>query len=73
MRRVDLGTLSDPEFTLPYPPRITVRGQTVQGANAVAAKSSASIKGVTLEHQTSLWAFAFRRATEGVASKVKGS
>ena len=33
-----------PEFTLREAPRITVRGQTVQGASAVAAKSSASIK-----------------------------
>ena len=43
-RRVDFGTLLCPEFPLRYPPRMTVRGQTVQGANAVAAKSSASIK-----------------------------
>ena len=55
-RRFAFGTLSGPEFTLRKPPRITVRGQTVQGASAVAAKSSASIKGVPLEHQTSLWA-----------------
>ena len=45
-----------PEFPLRKPPRITVRGQTVQGANAAAAKSSASINGVLLEQQTPLWA-----------------
>ena len=56
VRRTDLGTLLGPEFSLRKAPRITVRGQTVQGANAVAAKSSASIKGVPLEHQTPLWA-----------------
>ena len=56
VRQAGFGTLSGPEFTLRNPPRITVRGQTVQGANAVAAKSSASIKGVPLEHQTPLWA-----------------
>ena len=44
VRRADFGTLLCPEFPLRYPPRMTVRGQTVQGANAVAAKSSASIK-----------------------------
>ena len=31
-RRAALGTLSGPEVSLRYPPRITVRGQTVQGA-----------------------------------------
>ena len=50
------GWLLCPEFPLRYPPRITVRGHPVQGANSVAAKSSASIKGVPLEQQTSLWA-----------------
>ena len=53
------GTLYCPEFTLRKPPRITVRGQTVQSASAVAAKSSASIKGVLLEQQTPLWASRF--------------
>ncbi len=56
VRRADFGALLCPEFSLRKAPRITVRGQTVQGANAVAAKSSASIKGVPLEHQTPLWA-----------------
>ena len=32
VRRADFGTLLCPEFTLRKPPRITVRGQTVQGA-----------------------------------------
>ena len=36
-RRFAYGTLLCPEFTLRYPPRITVRGHSVQGANAVAA------------------------------------
>ena len=56
VRRAGFGRLLCPEFPLCDLPRITVRGQTVQGANAVAAKSSASIKGVLLEHQTPLWA-----------------
>ena len=44
VRRADFGTLLCPEVSLRYPPRITVRGHSVQGASAVAAKSSASIK-----------------------------
>ena len=56
VRRAAFGTLLCPEFPLRKPPRITVRGQTVQGANAVAANRSASIKRVPLEHQTPLWA-----------------
>ena len=56
VRRTDFGTLLGPEFTLRDLPRISVRGQTVQSASAVAAKSSASIKGVLLEQQTPLWA-----------------
>ena len=56
VRRADFGTLSGPEVSLRGLPRITVRGQTVQGTNAVAAKSSASIKRCALEHQTTLWA-----------------
>ena len=54
-RRTDFGLLLCPEFTLREAPRMTVRGHPVQGANAVAAKSSASIKGCALEHQTPLW------------------
>ena len=55
VRWADFGTLLGPEVRLREPPRITVRGHPVQGANAVAAKRSASIKGVPLEHQTPLW------------------
>ena len=56
VRRADFGMLLCPEFTLRKPPRITVRGHSVQGAHPVAAKSSTSIKGVPLEQQTPLWA-----------------
>ena len=55
-RRAGFGRLLCPEFPLRYPPRMTVRGHSVQGVCTVAAKSSASINGVPLEHQTSLWA-----------------
>ena len=56
VRRAAFGRLLCPEFPLRDPPRITVRGHPVQGANTVAAKSSASIKDVLLEQQTPLWA-----------------
>ena len=56
VRRGAYGTLYCPEFTLRSSPRITVRGHPVQNAHPVAAKSSASIKGVPLEQQTPLWA-----------------
>ncbi len=46
-------------------PRITVRGHLVQGANAVAAKSSASIKDVPWGSRRPCGPLAFRRATEG--------
>ena len=75
VRRAAYGTLLCPEFTLRYPPRITVRGHSLQGVHPVAAKNSDSIKRCPLEHQTSLWALAFRRATEGsrVLRRVWGS
>ena len=56
VRRAGFGTLLCPEFTLRDLPRMIVRGQTVQGVRTIAAKSSASIKRVLLEHQTPLWA-----------------
>ena len=39
VRRAEFGTLSDPEFTLRKPPRITVRGQTVQGGSSPLRKA----------------------------------
>ena len=39
VRRFAYGTLSGPEFTLRYPPRITVRGQTVQGGSVPLRKA----------------------------------
>ena len=56
VRRAGFGRLLCPEVSLRNLPRITVRGHPVQGANAVSAKSSASINGVLLEYQTPLWA-----------------
>ena len=52
-RRFAYGTLLYPEFTLRYPPRITVRGHSVQGANAVAAadRHDADISQTQKEHR----------------------
>ena len=52
-RRFAYGTLLCPEFTLRYPPRITVRGHSVQGANAVAAtaRQGAGMSQTQKEHR----------------------
>ena len=52
-RRADFGTLSGPEVSLRKPPRITVRGHSVQGANAVAAadRHDADISRTQKEHR----------------------
>ena len=52
-RRADFGTLSGPEVSLRKPPRITVRGHSVQGANAVAAadRHDADISQTQKEHR----------------------
>ena len=52
-RRFAYGTHGRPEVSLRYPPRITVRGQTVQGANAVAAadRHDADISRTQKEHR----------------------
>ena len=39
VRRADLGTLLCPEFTLRYPPRITVRGHPVQSGSVLLRKA----------------------------------
>ena len=72
VRRAGSGTLLCPEVTLRKPPRITVRGHTMQGANAVAAKSSASIKGCTLgAPNTPVGPSHLDARPKGVASKGK--
>ena len=70
MRRFAYETLLYPEFTLRYLPRMTVRGQTVQGGGVPLRKA-------TLQSSVDPWStrrhcgpLAFRRATEG--SRVQG-
>ena len=70
MRRADFGMLYCPEFTLCYPPRITVRGQTVQGVRLVLRKAPLRSRGVPWSTKRPCGPLAFRRATEG--SRVRG-
>ena len=72
MRRADFGKPYCPEFSLRYPPRITVRGHPVQGGSALLRK-------VLLRSMVYSWStrrpcgpLAFRRATEGSRVQRKG-
>ena len=75
MRRADFGTLLCPEFTLRYPPRITVRGQTVQGVRLVLRKAPLRSSVDPWSTKRHCGPLAFRRATEGsrVLRRVWGS
>ena len=68
------GTLSGPEFTLRKPPRITVRGQTVQGGGVLLRKAPLRSSAVSWSTKRPCGPLAFRRATEGsrVLRKVWG-
>ncbi len=52
-RRADFGTLSGPEVSLRKPPRITVRGHSVQGVFPVAAtaRQGAGMSQTQKEHR----------------------
>ena len=67
--------LSCPEFSLRYPPRITVRGQTVQGASVPLRKAPLRSRVVPWSTKRPCGPLAFRRATEGsrVLRKMRGS
>ena len=65
MRRADFGTLLGPEFTLREPPRITVRGQTVQGGGVLLRKAPLRSRVVPWSTKRHCGPLAFRRATEG--------
>ena len=75
MRRADFGTLSGPEFTLRDLPRITVRGQTVQGVRLVLRKAPLRSSVNPWSTRRHCGPLAFRRATEGsrVLRRVWGS
>ena len=64
------GTLYCPEFPLRYPPRITVRGQTVQGGGVLLRKAPLPSSVVPWSTKRHCGPLAFRRATEG--SRVRG-
>ena len=65
VRRADFRTLSGPEFTLRKPPRITVRGQTVQGACTPLRKAPLRSRAYPWSTRRPCGPLAFRRATGG--------
>ena len=65
VRRADLGMLLCPEFTLRKPPRITVRGQTVQSDNVLLRKAPLQSKMCPWSTRRPCGPLAFRRATGG--------
>ena len=75
MRRADFGTLLCPEFPLRSSPRITVRGQTVQGVRLVLRKAPLRSRMCPWSTKRHCGPLAFRRATEGsrVLRRVWGS
>ena len=74
VRRAAFGTLSGPEVSLRYPPRITVRGQTVQGGSVLLRKAPLRSMVYSWSTKRPCGPLAFRRATEGsrVQRKVRG-
>ena len=74
-RRADFGTLSGPEVSLRDLPRITVRGQTVQGVRLVLRKAPLPSRMCPWSTKRHCGPLAFRRATEGsrVLRRVWGS
>ena len=70
VRRADIGTLLCPEFTLRDLPRITVRGQTVQGGSVPLRKAPLPSRMYPWSTKRPCGPLAFRRATGG--SRVRG-
>ena len=65
------GTLYRPEFTLRKPPRITVRGQTVQGACTPLRKAPLRSRAYPWSTKRPCGPLAFRRATGGSRGQRK--
>ena len=65
VRRFAYGTLLCPEFSLRYPPRITVRGQTVQGVCFALRKAPLRSRVMPWSTKRPCGPLAFRRATAG--------
>ena len=72
VRRADFGTLLCPEFTLRDLPRITVRGQTVQGDSVLLRKAPLRSRMCPWSTRRPCGPLAFRRATEGSRVLRKG-
>ena len=72
MRRADFGTLLCPEFPLRSSPRITVRGQTVQGGSVPLRKAPLRSRMCPWSTRRPCGPLAFRRATEGSRVPRKG-
>ena len=72
VRRADSGTQLCPEFTLRDLPRITVRGQTVQGASVPLRKAPLRSRVTPWSSKRPCGPLAFRRATEGSRVLRKG-
>ena len=65
VRRADFGTLYCPEFTLRDLPRMTVRGQTVQGVGLALRKALLRSRAYPWSTRRPCGPLAFRRATGG--------
>ena len=65
MRQAAYGTLSDPEVSLRYPPRITVRGRTLQGGSVPLRKAPLPSRACPWSTKRPCGPLAFRRATGG--------
>ena len=72
VRRAGSGTLLCPEVSLRYPPRITVRGQTVQGGGVPLRKAPLRSRVYPWCTERPCGPLAFRRATEGSRVLRKG-
>ena len=72
MRRAGFGTLYRPEFTLRGLPRITVRGQTVQGGRVPLRKAPLPSRVYPWSTRRHCGPLAFRCATEGSRSAKEG-
>ena len=75
VRRAGFWKLSGPEVSLRDLPRITVRGQTVQGVCLVLRKAPLRSKSCSWSTRRPCGPLAFRRATEGSRGlrKMRGS
>ena len=72
VRRADFGTLSGPEVSLRDLPRITVRGQTVQGGGVPLRKAPLPSRICPWSTRRHCGPLAFRCATEGSRSAKEG-